>query len=59
MLEQFDISVADSFYDLRCHFRNFLSGFTLEAIFHQPFADELLGKLLLRFPFGETILVSF
>ena len=55
MLVQFDIAVRDAGDDLGGHFRNLLAGLALEAVGHQPLADELLGQLLLVLAAGEAL----
>ena len=59
VFELFDVAVTDPLYDSRSHFRYFLTVFALEAVFHQPFANEFFRQLLLRFTFGETVFVTF
>ena len=59
MFVEFDVAVADAFDDSRRHFGNDLAGFALEIVFHQPFADEFLRKLLLGFAFGKAFFISF
>ena len=55
---QFDVAVRDAGDDFGRHFRNLLAGLALETVGHQPFADELLGKLLLVLAAGEALGVS-
>ena len=59
MLIKFDVTVGYVFYYFRCHFGNFLPFFSLEAVVHQPFADEFLRQLALRLACLELLFISF
>ena len=59
VLVEFDVAVGDACYDFVRHFGHLLSRFALETILHQPFANELLGELLLRLAGFEAFLIAF
>ena len=58
-LIELDVAVADAFDDFGSHFRNLLSLFALEAVVHEPFADEFLGELFLGLSGLEAFSIAF
>ena len=58
---ELDITLADAVYYFGSHFGHLLIGCTvnLEAVVEQPFANELLRELFLRFTLEETLFVTF
>ena len=57
-LEQLDIALGDACNNLGCHVGYLLTLLTLEAILHQPLANELLRELLLLLALSEALLVT-
>ena len=56
---EFGIPFGNACDDFFGHFRDLLSFLSLEAVLHEPFADEFLGKLLLVLSAGKPLLISF